>query len=193
MKRSILLAGAMALAALAGAALAAPVSVDDQQTQTVGGQDFNFSFSGLTASDGTGGTLVLHAAGDYTGAASETLDWTAEGIVGASNVGGFAVDGSGGTGGPFDFANVIQPLGNIEWQRTYVLSGAELDALLADLVVNVFVDLSAEVGLFQPPNFVKVSLNYNSAPVAAVPLPAGLPLLLGAFGLLGASRLRRKS
>ena len=194
MKRSLLLAATVTMTALADAALAAPVSVTDQQTQTSDGQNFNFSFTGLTASDGTGGTLVLRTRGDYANGNDENLDWNAEGVVGANNVGAFNTNGTGGNGGPFDFVTVYSTRTNYDWQRTYSLSSAQLDALLSDLAVNVFVDLNRDVDSFRgETQFVKVSLNYNSAPVAAVPLPAGMPLLLGAFGLLGASRLRRKS
>ncbi len=177
---------------LAGAAQAAPVSVSDLQNQTTAGQNFNFNFNGLAASDGTGGTLVLHAQGDYENGGlntNEFLDWTAEGVVGATGVGNF--NGTVGSGGPFDFAIVSQALGNIEWQRAYTLTGAELDALLADSVISVFVDLADGVGLFNPPNFVEISINYNSA-TNVVPLPAGLPLIAGGLGMLGLMGWRRK-
>lgn len=184
MKRTLAALGA--LAAMAGAASAAPVTRTDLQTQTVAGQNFNFVFSGLAASDGTGGTLVLRAQGDYDGGAAETLAWDAEGVVGAAAVGGF-VAGMNGVGGPFDFANVFQGGGNIEFQRTYNLSALELDTLLADGTLSIFVDLASTVGLFQAPNFVEFTLSYNSS---EIPVPAALPLF--AAGLAGFGALRRK-
>ena len=158
MKTSLLLAATVAMTALAGAALAAPVSVTDQQTQTGDGQNFNFSFTGLTASDGTGGTLVLRARGDYADGNNESPDWNAEGIVGANNVGAFNSNGTGGNGGPFDFVTRYTNNRNYDWQRTYTLNSAQLDALLSDCRVNVFVDLNREVDLSRgETQFVKVA------------------------------------
>lgn len=175
----------LALCMVTNGANAAPISVVDLQNQTVAGQDFVFNFNGLQSSDGTGGTLVLRAQGDYENGGlnnNEFLDWSAEGVVGATGVGNF--NGTVGSGGPFDIATVFQTFGNILWQRTYTLSGLELDQLLADSMITVNVDLADGVGLFEPPNFVEVSINYNSG-TAIVPVPASLPLLLVGLGGLG--------
>jgi len=174
-------------------AFAAPVVLNDLQNQTVDGQNFNFVFNGLTPSDGTGGTLVLRARGDYDGGSVESLDWTAEGVFGATGVGGF-VDGINGSGGPFDFVNLFIPFRDIEWQRTYVLSNADLTMLLADLIINISVDLDSEVGALELPRFVEITINYNSD-VAVVPLPAAFPLFAGGLGLMGLLgwRKRRKA
>ena len=184
------LASLGAALALTGTALAAPVSETQLQAQTVGGQDFMFSFTDLNASDGTGGLLILRAQGDYTGGSDETLAWDAEGVLGSAAVGGFGSDGSGGIGGPFDFATLFQAAGNIEFQVTYALSALQLDTLLADGNVDIAVDLAAGVGLFQPPNFVEFTLQYNDVP-SEVPLPAALPLFAAGLGFLGLRRKRK--
>jgi hypothetical protein len=164
---------------------AALVTLNSTQNQTVSGENFNFNFTGLAASDGTGGTFVLHAQGDYDGGSNETLAWDIDGLLSQSAVGGF-INGTGGLGGPFDFATVFQPLGNIEFQRTYAISAAVLNSILADGMLNIFIDLASSVNLFNPPNFVEVTLSYNTG-VSNVPVPAALfmfaPALLGFLGL----------
>lgn len=157
----------------AGAAHADLITLNGIQNQTVDGQDFNFNFTGLSASDGTGASFVLHAQGDFDGGTNETLAWNVDNVVSISEVGGF-VNASNGVGGPFDFVNLFQALGNIEFQKTYALSSASLDAILADGAANIFVDLAGSVGLFGVPNYVEVTLSYNTA---AVPEPASIALL----------------
>ena len=173
---------------------AALVSITQKQDQTIAGENFMFSFNGLSPSDGSGGMLILHAQGDYDGRDDEILSWDAEGVIGAPAVGGFndVVNGMPEQGGPFDFVNVFQPLGNVEFQRTYTLSAMDLNLLLADSIISILVDLDDNVGLFQPPNFVEFTLIYNSD-MSEIPIPAAFPLFLAGLGALGVGARRRKS
>ncbi len=189
---------AAGIALVAATAQADVVMLNDLETQTIPGQDFTFTFTGLDPSDGTGATFILRAQGDYEGLPppldTETLSWRIDGgIASAGPVGGFVPPCAGGEGGPFDFCHEIQALGNVEWQRTYPLSAATTNALLADGALSIFVDLSDDVGLFAPPNFVEVTFIYNSGttPPPPLPEPATWTLLTVGLAALGASRRTR--
>lgn len=186
-----------ALFALTSMANALPVSVNELQTQTTDGQDFIFTFNGLAASDGSGGTLIFRAQGDYGAFAGESLTLKVEGIINQlmgvfSNTGNFI--GPATAGGPFDFVNLNVTNTNFEFQRTFNLSGADLDTLLSDSILSATVNLSSFVNVF-PDNgfneFVEVTLNYETA-VSVVPLPAALPLFGSGLAFMGFIGWRRK-
>lgn len=201
MHRLRVCAAVVALSAALGApaAHADVVTLNDLESQTVDGQDFTFTFAGLAPSDGTGATFILHARGDYEGALTETLSWTIDGgVVSAGPVGGFASPCQVGLGGPFDFCTQFQPLGNVEWQRTYAITPAITNALLADGTLSIFVDLSSDVNVgdgIAMPNFVEVTFRYNSlVGPPTVPEPAPwvlLPVALAAIIVSRRSRVRR--
>jgi hypothetical protein len=183
--RSTLFASGLLVAGFAVHAEAIPVVFNGTQVQTLDGQDFTFTFLAAPPSNGTGGTFVVHAQGDYDGAATEALTWSIEGIALGGPVGGFV--GGVGVGGPFDFVAVFQPLGNLEFQVTYSLLPGALDAILADGMISIFVNLDDSVGLFQPPNFVELTLSYETGS----PVPEPSTLLLLASGLAAGSRKLR--
>ena len=68
--------------------------LNDSAPQTVGGQNFVFSFGGQPPSDGTGGTLTIHARGDYDpGTATEFLTWDIDSL-GIGSAAGPAIGGT---------------------------------------------------------------------------------------------------
>lgn len=181
---------------LSGAAAAATIVAPTNALQVVAGEDISLTLSGLAQSDGTGGTLSVFARGDYEDSNSakrpgESLSVDVEGTLLAAQLGSFDPSNPGvGVGGPFDFFIQIQPNLEVEFQRTFALSGAFLDALLADGTVNVLLDLGDDVNIINSNSRVNIVLKYEEAlEISPVPLPAGMPLLLA--GLAGMGLLRR--
>ncbi len=185
---------ALALAAttlaLAMPAAAAPVSFSQTQSMTSNGQDLAFSFAGLDASDGTGGTLTLVGNTlDLGSSIFEFMDVSIEGTgfgrwscggngIGSSSIPGWTDSGSG-NGSRCAFTLNIG------------ISAAQLDGFLLDGTVNILAAMSFGVTVLgAPSDNLTATLSYNTAPPLAVPAPAGGALLLG--GLFGLATLRRR-
>lgn len=163
--------GAAAGLALAATSGAAADVLSQQASITESGQQFIFNFPAVGLSDGTDGTLLIEALGDYsaTPPSTETLDIDIDGVFTD-----FAFDPSrGATIGTDLFQNMAE--------QSYTISGADLLAITGDGMVTMTLQNSTAVNFFadQPEDFVRATLTY------AVPEPTSLALLgLGAVALL---------
>jgi hypothetical protein len=173
---------ALAVVALQAAASAAPVLLSDQQLQTVTGQTFVFSFTGVPGSDGTAGSLTINARGDYSVNFPniENLELFVDGV-------------SQGTFAPGTADSYVEyAFDDVEWTDTIGIPGVTMQAVTADSQIDIVLDLDDNVHLFG--NLVGVAyagvdLAYNSGP--EVPMPAALPL--GAVLLGGMFITRRRT
>ena len=172
----------MAAVGIHGQALAAPVTVSDSAVQTVDGQDFNFYFAGLPASDGTAGSLTFRIRGDFSIGASlrESYSFDLDGLLllvfrQATN------------------ANLITRFSFNDnlFEETFAINGATMSEIAANGVASLLVDyaVGVNVELSAAPS-IMVTLNYQSAAVNAVPEPGSLALLV--MGLVAAASARKR-
>lgn len=145
--------------------------LSQQASITMTGQMFVFDFAGVGPSDGSDGSLLIEALGDYspTPPSSEILDIDIDGVFMD-----FAFDPSrGGTVGTDLFQNMAS--------QSYVVSGADLLSITGDGMVSMTLQNSSSVNFFtdQPEDFVRATLTYT-----AVPEPSSFALL-GLVGLIG--------
>jgi hypothetical protein len=193
--RNVLFVVAATLLSVVGSE-AGLITVSDWQFQTVSGQDFVFTFSGLAPSDGTGGKFILEGHGDFGESPFETIEeWYIDGGLvsladfGGIGPGGFLDDRDGyldgdqtlpltSPGGPYDFVD-HHGLDDYRFVRTYNLSPGQLSAILADGDVTVFAGMSEFVQVFPDlAGDVRVTLTYDVAePETLLLLVVGLFLL----------------
>lgn len=181
---------------IAGVANATPISLSQTQNITSSGQTLNFDFLGAPESDGSGGLFSFYAKGDFTDSAapgeenaSISMDLlggslvlndggvVSNSIAGLSLVSNSSTDLSGGSNNVLDFV--------------FSLSGPLLDSLLADLAINVAVDLSSSVTYFPSYSpYMTLGFDYNDNSSSKVPEPGTLALL--GLGLAGLGLSRKK-
>lgn len=174
---------------------ASAVTVTDTQVMTQNGQDFTFTFSGLTGIGSAGGTITVsnglslsnpinydgHDI-DSAGQSNEFFSVSLDGV----NFGSFNCRGNGSN------ALIAGCTVRDNFDTTYSL---EIDLLpgllataLADGSVSILVAFSNGVGHFGDQDQLNVSLSYAEVPV---PL-TGLLLSTGLIGLFGMRSLRRR-
>lgn len=152
-----------------------------QQTQP--GENFTFSFSGLTAPiSGTGGLLTIRARGDYDQSnVDEFLTWDFDGL-------GIGFDVGPALGGT-TILGVFGTIGNdVEWQQSFTISSMDLFTAMIDSTIDISIDLSGS--LFESgvaccnPNlgtpFFEVAFEY-----APVPEPTAALLFVIGFSAVG--------
>ena len=183
--KALFISFALSVSSLANAGL---ITLNELQQQTEAGQLFNFGFGGsaIPLSDGTSGSLTIHARGDYdTNTTTEFLVWDINGL----GIGGSAGPVLGGT------TILVNNFNDVEWTQTFSIDGTSMLAITAafeQVSVALNGNQGAGVGVgFQSDEFVEVSFSYNAVS-QAVPEPSALAILaLGLIGF-GARRFTKK-
>jgi hypothetical protein len=120
----------------ASAGIAAPFSSTQSLSQTADGQDFDFMLSGLPLSNGSDGTLTIHARGDYQAAnPTEFLTWDFDAL------------GIGTIAGPLTGNATIlvdNGVNDVEWTQSFTLSGSDLVSATSDGIVHILLDLNLD-------------------------------------------------
>lgn len=174
---------------IAGNASAMLVELTDGATSWAAGETLSFSFdsSQVLPSDGTGGSLYVHARGDFFNKTPENypgepdkwelIDIQIDVYVIADNFYLKRTDPGFLVWDPVNDHN--------EWEYTWLIDPTTMLAIASDQSAEIVVDLYMGVMGSRTGDFVDVNLSYN-----AVPIPGSL-LLLGS-GILGLIGIRRK-
>lgn len=165
-------------------AMALPVSaqaatVMESQAQTSAGQLFTYSFGGLDPATGPG-TLTITARGDYSTAFPdiEFLSYDIEGLL----------TGNLAPAGADSFTEFS--FNDVEFTAVFDLSLADLNGLLSDNAIELSLDLSGPVNIFDADSFTSVMIDYASA--SPTPEPGSWAMMIGGFGLVGGAMRRRR-
>jgi hypothetical protein len=194
MKPSKKLIAAAVLSLASTIASAAAVSQSQSQALTTQGQDMSFVFNSLPASNGAGGSLVIHPSQgsgtlglDLSGAfplEDENFEVTFDGVSqGFFSCGGPSNNGSTAIAGATDNSTNFNDC-------VFNLPFALADSYLADGILTVDVLFGDDVSTFGHNDAVNVSLRYESG---VVPEPGMLALAGLGLGLLGFARRRVKN
>ena len=145
--------------------------VDFSATQNISaaGQGFDFTFDNLPQASNFAAVFLVHARGDFAHSrtiAGESLTWNLDNVVTGGPVGVFVSPSNSNSitssvGGPFDFVIYNGGISDIEFQRSYQISGADIVNITADGTADISVDLGPNVG---GGGFIEVELSYQSIP-----------------------------
>ena len=147
---------ALALSLLLGFATDACFWRIAQQTES--GQDFDFVFPSVPPSDGTDGTLTIHARGDYQpDNPTEYLTWDLDFM----GIGSFA--------GPVTGEAIVvrdNGINDVQWFQSFTIHGDDLLEATSDSTLHVFVDLYLDdqflgVNHLADTEWVKVTIRYK--------------------------------
>ncbi len=165
---------------LTAAGSASAVMITDQSAVTTGGQVFNYSFGGLSATSDAH-VMTLFGRGDYTinagSGAGETASWDLDGLI----------SGLVHTINTLP-ANVVvteHSLQDVSFSATFSVLGATMAALTSDGMINVTLTNSSGVNVISANSFLGFSLEPQ-----AVPEPATLGLFGLGLAAIGFSRRR---
>lgn len=178
---ALLFAGMTSAAASAGS-----VFLYETQEQTAAGQDFEFMFTDLAASDSGTGMLEFLIRGDFTIGASldESFSYNIDSIASGSGIQATASNLLASYGADDEIGN-----DNL-FKITQTISASDLTSILSDGMLTLSVDYASGVNLNLDTASIAATITYSSF---EVPLPASLPLFGLGLASLGAAKRYKSS